>query len=125
MSLALNVFFTFRARLTLAAHGHGVACAHLFREHAGAWGKKIAYHESIPHLLLMAFSQRIINGRGTIAREYALGRKRVDIYITWKKQSFVIELNIKRGEDTLKKGLTQTAEYVDLCGAEEAHLIIL
>lgn len=96
-----------------------------FREHSGAWGKKIAYHESMPHLLLMAFLQRVVNGSGTIAREYALGRKRVDIYVTWKKQTFVLELKIKRGEETLKKGLTQIAEYSDLCGAEEAHLLII
>lgn len=96
-----------------------------FREHSGAWGEKITYQESMPHLLLMAFLQRVINGSGTVAREYALGRKRVDLYVTWKKQSFVIELKIKHGEDTLKKGLVQTSEYIDLCGANEGHLLIV
>ncbi len=95
-----------------------------YRENSGAWGKKIAYQESMPHLLLMAFLQRIINGDGTITREYALGRKRVDLYITWRKQTFVLELKVKRGEETLKKGLAQTSEYMDLCNAEEGHLLI-
>lgn len=95
-----------------------------YRVHSGAWGDKMAYHESMPHLLLMAFLQRIINGCGTIAREYALGRKRVDLYVTWKEQTFVIELKIKHGEETLNKGLLQTSEYMDLCGASEGHLLI-
>lgn len=96
-----------------------------FREHSGAWGEKIAYHESMPHLLLMAFLQRIINGCGSIAREYALGQKRVDLYVTWKKQIFVIELKIKYGEDTLQKGLVQISKYIDYCGATEGHLLIV
>ncbi len=85
----------------------------------------MAYHESMPHLLLMAFLQRIINGSGTVVREYALGRKRVDLYVTWKNQTFVIELKIKYGEDTLQKGLVQINEYIDLCGLSEGHLLIV
>jgi hypothetical protein len=95
-----------------------------YREHSAAWGEKISYRESMPHLLLMAFLQRIINGGGTIAREYALGRKRVDLYITWKQQKFVLELKMKYGEETLEKGLTQTSEYLDLCGVQEGYLLI-
>lgn len=96
-----------------------------FREHSGAWGQKISYHESMPHLLLMAFLQRIINGSGTVTREYALGLKRVDLYVTWKKQTFVIEIKIKYSQETLKEGLIQTSRYLDLCGASEGHLLII
>jgi hypothetical protein len=96
-----------------------------FRENSGAWSEKIAYHESMPHLLLMAFLQRIVNGSGQILREYALGKKRVDLYVTWKNQNFVIEIKMKHGEDTLKNGLTQISNYMDLCGASEGHLIIV
>lgn len=95
-----------------------------FRENADVWLSDFNYKESGPHILMLAFLQRVINGGGDIHREYALGRKRVDLLITWKKQKFVIELKIKRGEDTLKHGLEQTAEYRDLRGAHEGHLII-
>ncbi len=95
-----------------------------FRENADAWLSDFNYKESGPHILMLAFLQRVINGGGTIHREYALGRKRVDLLIAWKKQRIVIELKIKRGEDTLKHGLQQTAEYMDLCGAHEGHLVI-
>lgn len=95
-----------------------------FRENSQAWNHQFYYQESYPHLLLMAFLQRVINGGGIITREYALGKKRVDIGVIWKKQRFVIELKIKHGEDTLKKGLEQTAHYMDVSGATEGHLVI-
>ncbi|MBM3887378.1 ATP-binding protein [Candidatus Dependentiae bacterium] len=94
-----------------------------FRENSEGWLKNIEYKESGPHLLLMAFLQRIINGGGKIIREYALGRKRVDLLVIWKTQKIVIELKIQRS-DALIKGLEQTAQYMDIAGATEGHLVI-
>lgn len=71
-----------------------------------------------------AFLQRVINGGGHIHREYAVGRKRVDLLVIWKKYRYVIELKIKYSEDTLRKGLEQTKEYIDLCNGQERHLLI-
>ncbi|MBM3199147.1 MAG: ATP-binding protein, partial [Chlamydiae bacterium] len=42
-----------------------------YKEHSGIWSEKFAYKESGPHILLLAFLQRIINGGGRIHREYA------------------------------------------------------
>ena len=100
-----------------------------YRENSEVWLEKFAYKEAGPHLLLLAFLQRIINGGGTIHREYALGRKRVDLLITWRSQRFVIELKINRAKnsfskDTLSLGLEQTASYMDKTGAREGHLVI-
>ncbi len=95
-----------------------------FRENSSSWLKEFEYKESGPHLLLMAFLQRVINGGGTILREYALDRKRVDLLVIWQKKKFVIELKIKYGESTLAKGLEQTAQYMDISGAAEGHLVI-
>ncbi len=100
------------------------AFTQFFRENSQAWESSISYNESFPHLLLMAFLQRIINGGGSIIREYALGKKRVDLLILRQKQRFVIELKIKYGEDTLARGLEQTAQYMDRSNAYEGHLII-
>lgn len=75
-------------------------------------------------MLLLAFLQRIINGGGTIHGEYALGRKRVDLLIVWKKQRFVLELKVRRQDSDVVKGLVQTAEYMDKSGATEGFLII-
>ncbi|MBM3198361.1 MAG: ATP-binding protein [Chlamydiae bacterium] len=95
-----------------------------YRENSEVWLEKFAYKESGPHILLLAFLQRIINGGGRIHREYALGRKRVDIRIDWKTQTFVLELKIYRSSSDLAKGLEQTADYMDRAGATEGYLII-
>lgn len=101
-----------------------MAFTQFYRENADVYRSKIDYQESFPHLLLMAFLQRIINGGGTILHEYALGTRRVDIFVKWKTRCYILELKIRRGEDTLTKGLEQTSQYADLCKADEAHLLV-
>ena len=95
-----------------------------YRETSEVWLERFAYKEAGPHLLLLAFLQRLINGGGRIHREYALGTKRVDIRIDWKGERFVIELKVWRKESDLPKGLEQTAEYMDKSSAKEGHLVI-
>ncbi len=99
------------------------AFTQFFRENSGAWLKGFDYHESAPHLLLMAFLQRLINGGGSVSREYALDSERVDLFITWKMQRFVLELKIAYDKNTLEKGLAQLSSYINKSGAE-GHLII-
>ena len=94
-----------------------------YRENSQAWLEDYPYRESGPHILMLAYAQKIINGGGQICREYALGRRRVDLFVTWKKQRFVLELKIKHGESTLSQGLHQIADYMDKAQAE-GHLII-
>ncbi len=95
-----------------------------YRENSATWLKDVHYKESGPHLLLMAFLQRVINGGGTISREYAAERKRVDLFICYGQQRIIIELKVKRSEKTIDEGLKQTAEYMDILGNVEAHLVI-
>ncbi len=107
---------------------------HFYRENSATWLADFQYKESGPHLLMMAFLQRVINGLsaealakeegGTIHREYALDRKRVDLLLHWHTQRIVIELKVKRGNKTLEEGLLQTAEYMDIANATEGHLVI-
>ena len=52
-----------------------------WRRHSDVWEQKADYTEAFPHLLLMAFLQRITNGEGYIDREYAAGRGRLDLSI--------------------------------------------
>ncbi len=62
---------------------------------------RIEYKEAGPHLLLQAFLQRIINGGGRIHREYALGRKRTDLFIEWpldETQGFYGGYPLKAGQ---------------------------
>lgn len=100
------------------------AFTEFYRENAADWLADCKYKESGPHLLLMAFLQRVINGGGKIHREYALGRKRVDLLLSYKTQKIVIELKVYKDTKTLPDGLAQTARYMDISGAPEGHLVI-
>jgi len=106
-----------------------------FRENADVWIEKFDYKEAGPQLLLQAFLQRIVNGGGRISREYALGRKRTDLFIEWPTsgagffgavQRVVLETKLLRGalETVISEGVTQTADYAATVGADESHLIV-
>lgn len=101
-----------------------------FRENAEIWLERFDYKEAGPHLLMQAFLQRIINGGGRVEQEYGLGRRRTDLLVIWnapgRVQRAVIELKVLRKDfaTMLADGLTQTADYADRCGADEAHLVI-
>ncbi len=107
-----------------------------FRENADVWVEKFSYKEAAPQLIMQAFLQRIINGGGRINREYALGRRRTDIFIEWpidKEKGFygevqrvVVELKLKRGalEKVIADGIKQTNGYADSVGAKEQYLVI-
>ena len=101
-----------------------------FRENSEHWVQQFEYQEAGPQLLLQAYLQRVFNGGGRIAREYGLGRQRVDLLVRWPgpqgMQRFVIECKILRGKlaGTLAEGLPQTAGYMDRCGADAGHLVI-
>jgi len=95
-----------------------------YRMNVDVWLEKFAYKEAGPHLLLMAFLQRIINGGGTIDREYGFGRRRIDLFITFGEQKICIETKINRYEKTREEGIKQLTEYMNICGASEGHLIL-
>ncbi len=95
-----------------------------YRQNAAIWEEQFAYYEAGPHLLIMAYLQRVVNGGGAVAREYALGRGRVDLIIRFGNQRIVIELKILRDNSTLPQGLEQTASYMDTMDATEGHLVI-
>ena len=102
-----------------------------FRQHSEHWVQRFdRYHEAGPQLLLQAHLQRVVNGGGSIEREYALGRRRTDLLIRWpqgeRTRKYVVECKLRRGllERTIEEGLAQTRGYLDRCGAEAGHLIV-
>jgi hypothetical protein len=50
-----------------------------WRENSDIWKERYEYREAAPHLLMMAFLQRIINGGGQIIREMASGTGRLEL----------------------------------------------
>jgi len=82
------------------------------------------YREAGPHLMLMAFLQRIVNGGGRIEREYGLGRGALDLMILWKHERHAIEVKLRRDTETEADALEQLAGYLDASGLELGWLVL-
>ncbi|MDR3366118.1 MAG: PD-(D/E)XK nuclease domain-containing protein, partial [Prevotellaceae bacterium] len=82
-----------------------------------AWEEMSSYSEAFPHLLLMAFLQRVTNGEGRIEREYAAGRGRMDLALLYKGKRHIIEVKLLRSRQSLEKvrelGVQQILRYRD------------
>ena len=83
-----------------------------------------SYREAGPHLMLMAFLQRIVNGGGRIEREYALGKGALDLLVRWKSQSVVIETKLRRDTETEDEAHEQVVRYLDSLGLAEGWLVL-
>jgi len=86
-----------------------------WRRYSEVWEQKSDYTEAFPHLLVTAFLQRLTNGSGRIEHESAAGRGRMDIFIEYKGDKFIIEIKLLRSWDTpneiLEDGLKQITAY--------------
>ncbi len=91
-----------------------------WQRHGDLWEQKADYTEVFPHLLLMAFFQRLLNGGAKLTREAAAGRERMDMLIEWKGFRHIIEIKLVNPHDgraaTLNQGLKQIANYHDKVG---------
>ena len=110
-----------------------VAFQDFFRQNSGHWIERARYKEAGPHLVLQAFLHRVVNARGRIEREYALGSRRVDLLVVWpdregRESRCVVECKlVKDGRSharTVEEGLEQTAAYMDLSRADAGHLVV-
>jgi hypothetical protein len=82
------------------------------------------YREAGPHLMLMAFLQRIVNGGGRIEREYGLGRGALDLVVCWRGRVHAIEVKLRRDTETEAEALDQLAGYLDRAGLSEGWLVL-
>jgi hypothetical protein len=84
------------------------------------------YHEIAPHLELMAFLDRVANGGGTIEREYAIGRGRMDLCLRRGPDVLALELKVWRNgkPDPVSEGLEQLDGYMTGLGINRGWLVI-
>lgn len=82
------------------------------------------YREAGPHLMLMAFLQRVVNGGGRIEREYGLGRRALDLMIEWRGTRHAIEVKLRRDSETEADALDQVTAYLDLAGLAAGYLVM-
>jgi type II secretory pathway predicted ATPase ExeA len=99
-----------------------------WREHGHLAAAGFKYREAGPHLVLMAFLQRVINGGGKIDREYGLGRGALDLMLTWSGgggvERHAIELKLRRDTRTESRGIEQLGRYLDSAGLSVGWLVL-
>ena len=92
-----------------------------WRENSGADKDIYGFREAIPHLMMMAYLQRVVNGGGRIAREIAAGSGRLDLCVEFHDRRYAIEIKTSRnfaGE----KSYGQLARYLDVLGLSEGWM---
>jgi hypothetical protein len=86
-----------------------------WRNNSEVWEDQVDYREAFPHLLLMAFLQRVTNGSGRIEREYAAGRGRMDLAVEYHGAWNILEIKLLRQgrnfETVMEEGVRQTLGY--------------
>ncbi len=79
--------------------------------------------EAAPHLLFMAWLQRVVNGGGQVKREYAAGLGRLDLYIDFAGERFAFELKLK-SKKALTDGKKQLVDYLHRLSLDSGWLVI-
>lgn len=97
-----------------------------WRQHGEPLLRSASYHEIAPHLVLMAFLHRVVNGGGTLEREYAIGRDRMDLRLKYGNVILGIELKAWRDKrrDPMESGIEQLDSYLARLGVNFGWLII-
>ncbi len=74
----------------------------------------------------MAFLHRVVNGGGTLEREYAIGRDRMDLCLRYGKVTLGIELKAWRDKkaDPEAEGIKQLDSYLARLGINFGWLVI-
>ena len=94
-----------------------------WRENSGADREVYGYNEATPHLVMMGYLQRVVNGGGRIAREMALGSKRLDLCVEFGNFRYAVELKMRRNFSPTESP-AQLAGYLDHLGLPEGWMAI-
>ncbi|BAZ16697.1 hypothetical protein NIES4071_85750 [Calothrix sp. NIES-4071] len=97
-----------------------------WRQHGEPLLATTSYHEIAPHIVLMSFLHRVVNGGGTLEREYAIGSGRMDLCLKYKKVTLGIEVKAWRDKvkDPEEQGLDQLDGYLERIKADYGWLFV-
>jgi AAA-like domain len=99
-------------------------------ENAEDYLARAPYSEAAAQLVFLAFLHKVVNGGGSVDREYAAGSGRLDLCIRWPcpggVERFAVELKVWRDgrPDPLAQGLQQLAGYLKRLNLQEGTLVI-
>ena len=94
-----------------------------WRENSESDKEVYGYKEAMPHLVMMAYLQRVVNGGGHIVREMALGSSRLDLCVEFRASRYAVELKMKRMFRP-DKSYAQLAGYLDKLGLSEGWMAV-
>lgn len=97
-----------------------------WRQHGQPLLGTTAYHEIAPHLVLMAFLDRVANGGGRVEREAAVGRGRLDLRLEYGDVVLPMGIKVWRdgASDPRDEGLRQLDGYLQGLGCATGWLVI-
>ena len=97
-----------------------------WRQHGEPLLGSTGYHEIAPHIVLMAFLHRVVNGGGVLEREYAIGSDRMDLCLQYKDVILGIELKVWRDKkrNPQADGIEQLESYLGRLGLDFGWLFI-
>ena len=98
-----------------------------WRQHSEFYLARSPYSEAAAQLIFMAFLHKIVNGGGSVEREYGVGRGRIDLCIRWPGDApWALELKVWRDHrpDPLAEGLEQLNHYLERLGLDRGTLVL-
>ncbi|MBP5544818.1 MAG: ATP-binding protein [Kiritimatiellae bacterium] len=96
------------------------AFQNFWRENSKADRHVFDYREATPHLVLMAFFQRVVNGGGRIVREMASGSGRLDLCVEFRGRRYAVEVKMRKRFNA--DSFRQLATYLDTLGLAEGWM---
>jgi phosphoribosyl-ATP pyrophosphohydrolase len=94
--------------------------------HRDMMRNRIHYEEAVAHFGLMTYLDRVANGGGYVAREFAVGRGRLDLLLVHRELRLPIEVKVHRdrGGDPEPEGLQQLERYCRGLGVAHGWLVV-
>jgi len=100
-------------------------CLRRFAQHYGEIfsGRDIEFLERHGRLLFLSYLKPLINGEGFYHVESEINDFRMDIVVDYKREQFIVELKVWRGEKYEKMAYKQLVNYLKLKNADKGYLI--
>jgi len=95
-----------------------------WRENGEILLRGMQYQEAAPHLVFMAYLQRITNSGGRVDREFAIGTRRADLVVDFGGRRDIIELKLASAYKSLERGLAQVSSYAQRLGRDMGYLVM-
>ncbi len=87
------------------------------------------WREAAAHLAFLGFVQRVVNGGGSIEREFSTGRGALDVLVRYAGEEFAVEMKrVRPAHEALatvrEEGEKQLFGYLDVLGLKQGWLLV-